>query len=185
MCDGVFGAEAGHLLSGEISFIIRDGAGDPEVTYYVLLEELDNLLPVELGERHCLDPFGEVISDYQQEPQLLSPPLPPSSSRRQMNRFRAVRRPFSIWTSFTHVGDFMFDSCVCVPGWFMDSGGVVVWIFPRGKLLLRLLALGSLFRGVIGRTPSRLFDLHVLWCPDENISHFSDINFHQMLVERR
>ena len=61
MCDVVFGAEAGHLLSGEISFIIRDGAGDPEVTYYVLPEELDNLLPVELGERHCLGPFREVV----------------------------------------------------------------------------------------------------------------------------
>jgi len=66
MGDVVLGAEAGHLLDGEISYVIRnDSVGDPEATYYVLPEELDNLLPADLGERHCLDPFGEVVGGYQ------------------------------------------------------------------------------------------------------------------------
>ena len=37
---------------------------------------------------------------------------------------------------------------------------------------------------MIGRTPSRLFDLHVLLRPDENVPHLRDIILHQMLVER-
>ena len=32
---------------------------------YVLPEKLDNLLPADLREWHCLDSFGEVVSDYQ------------------------------------------------------------------------------------------------------------------------
>ena len=39
--------------------------GDLEVTYYVLPEEHDNLLPADFRERHSLDPFGEVVGDYQ------------------------------------------------------------------------------------------------------------------------
>ena len=65
MGDGIFGAKAGHLLADEISFIVGDDSvGDPEVTYYVLPEKLDNLLPADLGEWHCLDPFG-VVGGYQ------------------------------------------------------------------------------------------------------------------------
>jgi len=63
--DVVFGAEAGHLLAGEIRPVVRDDSvRDPEATYYVLLEELDNMLPADLGERHCLDPFGEENGGY-------------------------------------------------------------------------------------------------------------------------
>ena len=60
----------------------------------------------------------------------------------------------------------------------MDSGGAVIWILPGGELLLQLLALGSLFRGAIGRTLSCLFDLHELLCSDENVLHFGDIALH-------
>jgi len=38
--------------------------------------------------------------------------------------------------------------------------------------------------GAIGRTPSRIFDLHVLLRPDENVPHLGDIVLHQMLVEQ-
>jgi len=37
---------------------------DAETTYYVLPEELDNLLSVDLRDRHRLDPFGELVSGY-------------------------------------------------------------------------------------------------------------------------
>ena len=66
MGDIVFGAEAGHLLAGEISSVIRDDSmRDPEATYCVLPEELDNLLPTDLGERYCLNPFGKIVGGYQ------------------------------------------------------------------------------------------------------------------------
>ena len=66
MGDVVFGAEVGHLLASEISFIVGDDcAGDSEAIYYVLPEKLDNLLPADLRERYCLDPFGKVFSGYQ------------------------------------------------------------------------------------------------------------------------
>ena len=62
----VFGAEAGHLLAGEISFIVGDdGVRDSEATYYILPKELDNLLPANLGERYYLDTFGKVVGGYQ------------------------------------------------------------------------------------------------------------------------
>ena len=49
MSDVVFGAEAGHLLAGEISPVVRDDyVRDSKATYYVLSEELDNLLPLTL-----------------------------------------------------------------------------------------------------------------------------------------
>jgi len=41
------------------------GVGEPEVTYYVLPEKFDNLLPGDLRERHCIDPFGEIVGGYQ------------------------------------------------------------------------------------------------------------------------
>ena len=73
---------------------------------------------------------------------------------------------------------------VHVSEWFMGNEEVVVWILPRGVLMLRILTLGSLFRGAIGRTPSHLFDLHVLLRPDKNVPHLGDIILRHMLVER-
>ena len=35
-----------------------------EVTYYVLLEELDNLLSGDFRKRHYFDPFGEIVGGY-------------------------------------------------------------------------------------------------------------------------
>jgi len=61
----VFGTETGHLLAGEISSVIGDDSvRDSEATYYVLSEKLDNLLPANLRERYCLDPFGKVVGGY-------------------------------------------------------------------------------------------------------------------------
>jgi len=65
----------------------------------------------------------------------------------------------------------------------MDIGEVVVEILTWGKLLLWLFTLGSLFRGVIGRTLSHLFNLHIPLYPDKNVPHLGDIILHQMLVE--
>ena len=66
MDDVVFSAEAGHLLSDKISSVVGDDCvRDFEATYYVLLKELDNLLPADFGERYCLDSFGKVVSGYQ------------------------------------------------------------------------------------------------------------------------
>ena len=66
MDDVVFGIEAGRLLAGEINSVVGDDSlRDSEATYYVLSEELDNLLPTDLGERYCLDPFGKVVDGYQ------------------------------------------------------------------------------------------------------------------------
>ena len=53
------------MLAGEISSVVGDdGVGDPDVTYFVLPEELDNLLPANLRKRHRLDSFGEVVGAY-------------------------------------------------------------------------------------------------------------------------
>ena len=68
MCDLVLGAETGHLLVGKVRPVVEDdGVGEPEAAY-LLLEKLDNLLPNDFGEWHCLDPFGEVVGAHQQEP---------------------------------------------------------------------------------------------------------------------
>ena len=38
--------EVSYLLTGKVHPIVKDdGVGEPEVTHYVLSEELDNLLP--------------------------------------------------------------------------------------------------------------------------------------------
>ena len=59
MGDDVFGAETGYLLAGEIESVVGDDSvGNPEVAYYVLPEELDNLLPADLREWYCLNPLG-------------------------------------------------------------------------------------------------------------------------------
>jgi len=66
-------------------------------------------------------------------------------------------------------------------GWYMNSGGVV-WILPRGNCYFGFSPL-TLFRGEIGRSPSHLFDMHVLLRPNENVPHLGDIVLHQMLVQ--
>jgi len=66
MGDVVFDTKVGHLLASEISPVVGDNSmGDSEATYYVLSEELDNLLLGDFGERYCLDPFGKVVGGYQ------------------------------------------------------------------------------------------------------------------------
>jgi len=66
MGDLILGAEAGYLFADKVRSIIGDdGVGEPEATPYVLPEKLDNLLPGDFGERHCLNPFGEVVVTYQ------------------------------------------------------------------------------------------------------------------------
>ena len=65
MGDFLLGVEACYLLAGKVRSVIRnDGVGEPEATYYVLQEELDNLLSGDFRERHCLNPFGEVVGGY-------------------------------------------------------------------------------------------------------------------------
>jgi len=51
------------LLAGEVrSFVGDNGVGESEAAHYVAPNELDNLLPGNFGEWHCLDPFGEVVN---------------------------------------------------------------------------------------------------------------------------
>ena len=67
MCDFVLVIKTCHLLAGKVRSIIGDnGMEEPEATHYVLSKELDNLLPGDFREWHCLDDlFGEVVSGYQ------------------------------------------------------------------------------------------------------------------------
>ena len=66
----------------------------------------------------------------------------------------------------------------------MDRRGTVARGLPRGELLLRRLALKPLFEeGVIGGTSHCFLDLHVLLRSYEDVPHFGDIVFQQMLVE--
>jgi len=47
MCDFVLAIETRHLLTGEVRFIVENNdVGEPKATYYVMPQELDNLLPV-------------------------------------------------------------------------------------------------------------------------------------------
>ena len=56
-------------VAGKVRFIIGDGGVEnPEVIPYIMPEELNTLLPSDFKEQHCLDSFGEVVGDYQQEP---------------------------------------------------------------------------------------------------------------------
>ena len=65
MCDFVLVTETHHLVAGEVcSIVINNGVGKPKVAYYVLLLELDNLFPGDIGEQYCLDPFGEIVDGY-------------------------------------------------------------------------------------------------------------------------
>ena len=46
MCDFVLRAETSNLLAGKVHTIVGDdGVGESEAAYYILPEELDNLLP--------------------------------------------------------------------------------------------------------------------------------------------
>jgi len=62
--DVVFGAEAGHMLAGEIKTVRDECVRDSKATYYVLSEKLDNLLPADFRERYCLDPLDKVVGGY-------------------------------------------------------------------------------------------------------------------------
>jgi len=64
--DVVFGAEASYLLAGEVGSVVGDDSvGNFEAAYYVLPEELNNLLPTDLGEQYCLNPLGKVVGGNQ------------------------------------------------------------------------------------------------------------------------
>ena len=66
MGDIIFGAEAGYLLADEVGSVIRDdNVENPEAAHYILPEELDNLLIIDLGEWYYLNPLGKVISGNQ------------------------------------------------------------------------------------------------------------------------
>jgi len=68
MCDFVLATETRHLLAGKVrSFVRNNGAGESKATYYILLQNLDNLFPGDFKERYCLNPFGEVVGGYQEE----------------------------------------------------------------------------------------------------------------------
>ena len=68
MCDLVLIIETRHLLTGEVRPIVKNnGVGESEVAHYVLPKELENLLPSDFREWHCLDSFGEVVGGYQEE----------------------------------------------------------------------------------------------------------------------
>ena len=59
MCDFVLGVETSHLLAGKVCPIVKDNSmREPEVAHYVLPEDLDNLLPDNFREWHCLPPPG-------------------------------------------------------------------------------------------------------------------------------
>ena len=70
-------AEVGHLLVGKICHVIEDnGVGESEATHDILPKKLYNLLTSDFGEWHRFDLFGEVVSGYQQKPQLRLRPTP-------------------------------------------------------------------------------------------------------------
>ena len=76
MCDFALVTETCHLLTKFVS-LSENGMRGPKATYYVLPKELDDVLPGDFGERHYLDPFGEVVGDYQKKSYLrLSRPSP-------------------------------------------------------------------------------------------------------------
>ena len=69
--DLVRGTKASYLLAGKVYSIVKDyGIGELKAVHYVLPEELVNMLPGDFKERHCFDPFGEIVGGYQQKPQL-------------------------------------------------------------------------------------------------------------------
>ena len=57
---------ARHLLALEIGLIVGDdGTRKPEAAHDILSEELDNLLPCDVGERHRFHSLSEVVCGYQ------------------------------------------------------------------------------------------------------------------------
>jgi len=64
--DLVRGTKASYFLAGKVYSIVKDyGIGELKALHYVLPEELDNMLPGDFKERHCFDPFGEIVGGYQ------------------------------------------------------------------------------------------------------------------------
>ena len=69
--DLILETEACYLLTHEIGPDVRnDGMRKPEATHDILPEKFNNLMPCDVGERHCLHPLSEVVSDNQQESEL-------------------------------------------------------------------------------------------------------------------
>ena len=61
----VFGTEAGYLFAGEVGSVVGDDSVVSHVVaYYVLPEELDNLLHADFGERYCLNLLGKVVGGH-------------------------------------------------------------------------------------------------------------------------
>ena len=66
MCDLVLRVENDRLLASKVNVVVRDdGVEEPEEAHYVLPKELNNLLPGDLREWHCLELFGEVVGGHQ------------------------------------------------------------------------------------------------------------------------
>ena len=66
MGDLVLGIEARHLLPRKVGPIVgNDDMIKLEAAHDILPEELDNLLPCDIGERHCFHPLGEVVRGHQ------------------------------------------------------------------------------------------------------------------------
>jgi len=53
---------ARYLLARKIGPVVgNDGMRKPEATHEVLPEGFDNLLPFDVGKRHCFHPLSEVV----------------------------------------------------------------------------------------------------------------------------
>ena len=65
MGDLILGTEARHLLAHEIGPIVRDGMRKHEAAHDILPKKLDNLLPCDVGKRHCFHPLSGVVCGHQ------------------------------------------------------------------------------------------------------------------------
>ena len=64
--DLVLGAKACHWLACEVGPIVGDvGLRKPKAIHDILLEEVDNLLPCDVGERYSFHLLSEVVCCYQ------------------------------------------------------------------------------------------------------------------------
>ena len=80
---------------------------------------------------------------------------------------------------------FSVGFCLVPRGLFVDSAGsLILALLECNKLWLRLFPLTVIFRGAVGCAPARIFNLHVLLDPKDDVPHRGDFVFHQMLVER-
>jgi len=68
MDDLVLGVKAGHLLAKFVPLSEMMVWGNPK--RHTMFCQGTYLLPGGFGERHRLDPLGEVVGGYQQKPQL-------------------------------------------------------------------------------------------------------------------